>query len=546
MSRIRPVLVMVLFALSLAALWLLYAPAAAGGGLRLVSVSGTSMNPLLHGGDLVFVRPTGSYAPGDVLLYRAESGATYLHRAIREEDGRLIFKGDNNSWEDSTRVRPTDVIGEMVGHVPGAGRLPGGPRFIPILAIVAAAGAALSLLRKDNGISHQRRSPAMNSGLTSGRGPSPRPASNPPSRALAAFARSPLGQGLLNGAAAAGVLATALLLFGFAGPLETSTSTTHTVKYAGSFSFAGVDTSARPAAIETNSADGPVFFRTADTLVVTYGYAVEADAPISSSSQTSLAATLRADNGWTAPLAALDSETHDGVASATFDLAQIGTLLQAFEESTGVKVGSYFVEVTATTDAAATVAGVAAGQRAAHTLTLKGDSSMLQLWDGGKGAAEALNPFDERTVDVPGTTPRTFGILGFEIRAEAARTLGLGLAAATAAALGAAALAAFEYSRRPEAAQAKALLAGKVVEVASVEPEGTVVELTSMNDLRRIAGNRPILLSSIGGRPCYLVSDGVTWYSYTPAGEAADHEAADHGRARGPEGQGEPRLEPHS
>ena len=88
--------------------------------LDLVTTYGTSMEPTLHAGDLVVVRPQDDYRVGDVVAYRSEQlGTIVLHRIIAREGDRYVFKGDNNSWIDEERPTADDLIGAMDTHFDG-------------------------------------------------------------------------------------------------------------------------------------------------------------------------------------------------------------------------------------------------------------------------------------------------------------------------------------------------------------------------------------------------------------------------------------------
>ena len=76
-----------------------------------------SMEPTLSVNDLVFVRATGDYEVGDVVVYQSGSSRV-IHRIARIlEDGSVVTKGDANNTEDEP-IPPEDVKGEMVGKVP--------------------------------------------------------------------------------------------------------------------------------------------------------------------------------------------------------------------------------------------------------------------------------------------------------------------------------------------------------------------------------------------------------------------------------------------
>jgi signal peptidase I len=102
--------------------WLLFAPAALGGGTRYAVVHGTSMEPGLVGGDLVLVRPRSTPTVGDVVLYRNPAlGVRVLHRVVRIEGGRLVLKGDANDFVDDPATAASEVIGTYWFSIPRVG-----------------------------------------------------------------------------------------------------------------------------------------------------------------------------------------------------------------------------------------------------------------------------------------------------------------------------------------------------------------------------------------------------------------------------------------
>lgn len=97
--------------------------AAWAGAVALVVTTGSSMDPTYASGDLVLVRSVDRYEVGDVVAYHNHDlGQVVLHRIVAVEDGALVTKGDDNSWVDSYRPRPSEVQGRQWLHVPGFGR----------------------------------------------------------------------------------------------------------------------------------------------------------------------------------------------------------------------------------------------------------------------------------------------------------------------------------------------------------------------------------------------------------------------------------------
>ena len=78
-----------------------------------VTVTGVSMNPSMHEGDLVTVCHTDSYCVGDILVFLYK-GELLVHRLLKIENGRFFCKGDNAfRLEDLT---DEDIGGKVVLH----------------------------------------------------------------------------------------------------------------------------------------------------------------------------------------------------------------------------------------------------------------------------------------------------------------------------------------------------------------------------------------------------------------------------------------------
>lgn len=113
----------------LATWWTWFRPPVLGGSTTLVTVSGTSMEPGMRTGDLAVVRATGDYAVGDVVAFRIPQedgtrGSTVIHRIVAgDADTGFVLQGDNNDFRDPWQLRPADITGERMLHLPGAGRM---------------------------------------------------------------------------------------------------------------------------------------------------------------------------------------------------------------------------------------------------------------------------------------------------------------------------------------------------------------------------------------------------------------------------------------
>jgi signal peptidase I len=97
-----------------------------GGRAEWVMVSGTSMLPRLHTGDLVLVERRSSYHVGEVVAYRVPKGQVgagfvVIHRIVggNGQTGWRM-KGDNRTAPDLWYPRNRDVLGSKALRIPDA------------------------------------------------------------------------------------------------------------------------------------------------------------------------------------------------------------------------------------------------------------------------------------------------------------------------------------------------------------------------------------------------------------------------------------------
>ena len=97
------------------------------GNVQLKIVKSGSMEPSIMTGSVVIVKPTDSFAVGDVITFGADTGKQIptTHRIIetRTDTGRTYYttKGDANEEADPKQVATSDIIGRVILAVPYAG-----------------------------------------------------------------------------------------------------------------------------------------------------------------------------------------------------------------------------------------------------------------------------------------------------------------------------------------------------------------------------------------------------------------------------------------
>ena len=101
-------------------------PQSLGGNAGYVLVSGQSMEPRYHTGDLVLVERKHGYHAGELIAYRVPkgdpmAGAQVIHRIIGGDAKHgFIVRGDNRTAPDVWRPKPQDIVGAKALRLPNA------------------------------------------------------------------------------------------------------------------------------------------------------------------------------------------------------------------------------------------------------------------------------------------------------------------------------------------------------------------------------------------------------------------------------------------
>ena len=101
-------------------------PQSLGGPAGYVLVSGKSMLPLYHTGDLVLVERQSSYRVGDLIAYRVPkgdpmAGAQVIHRIVGGDATHgFVVQGDNRTAPDVWRPTSKDIVGAKALRIPNA------------------------------------------------------------------------------------------------------------------------------------------------------------------------------------------------------------------------------------------------------------------------------------------------------------------------------------------------------------------------------------------------------------------------------------------
>jgi len=131
------------------------------GNYKMMTVLSGSMEPAIHTGSVVIVKPMKSYEIGDVITFgkatKTETPITHRVYDMRIQEGNPIYitKGDANNAHDQREIMANEVIGKVLFSVPYAGyaveaaKKPIGFILIIIIPAVVIVGDELRKIWKE-------------------------------------------------------------------------------------------------------------------------------------------------------------------------------------------------------------------------------------------------------------------------------------------------------------------------------------------------------------------------------------------------------------
>jgi signal peptidase len=131
-------------------------PQSLGGPAGYVLVSGKSMLPLYHTGDLVLVERQSSYHVGDVIAYRVPkgdpmAGAQVIHRIIGGDATHgFVVQGDNRTAPDVWRPTQKDIVGAKALKIPNGVVVLQYLRSPLLLGLLAACFVFVTVLTRES------------------------------------------------------------------------------------------------------------------------------------------------------------------------------------------------------------------------------------------------------------------------------------------------------------------------------------------------------------------------------------------------------------
>ena len=112
------------------------------GNLKIMAVTSGSMEPTIHTGAVVVIKPEQSYKKEDIVTFKStqkkDDFTTHRVFAVEEVDGSTVLqtKGDANKDPDFEKIGIDKVLGKVIFNIPVIGRAISFIKTLPGLIII--------------------------------------------------------------------------------------------------------------------------------------------------------------------------------------------------------------------------------------------------------------------------------------------------------------------------------------------------------------------------------------------------------------------------
>ena len=488
------------------AVWLTIGPSQLGGPVTYVAVTGTSMEPSMHTGDLVVVRKASSYEVGDVVAYQnPQLNSTVIHRIIRKENDGYVFQGDNNDFVDTYRATPEDIVGRrwiLIGDAGKIVQLVRSPVGAAVLVMIIA-GIVMSGTGKK-----KRKS-----------GGSPRAAFDSSSTSWLKSNRSTI----MTAAGVAAVLFAVLAAFAFMRPSVGTATSKVPYTESGAFSY---EASAKKGPVYPSgrlTTGQPIYMQLVDEVKFAFRYSFESTVPHGVSGNGSLIARLSDGNGWTRDFELSPKTSFSGdrwTASGAVELGPIRSLVKKVEQATGVARDFYTLSIVPRVDVDGTMSGHDFSSSFTPNLAMQVGALEIQVaptTDPSSPDGDALHPSQGGVVLTSSKTAATLGLAGVSLEVAKARWIAIAGFALALTLLGLVGLLVKPRSQ-DEPAQIEAAYGKLMIPVRSImlDPAAAQIEVGAVEVLAALARryDRAILHQQRDDVHRYVLENEGTVYSY--------------------------------
>jgi len=387
--------------------WALFAPPQMGGLSTWVIVNGNSMEPLFYSGDLVIVRGAEFYQVGDVVAYKnMQLGKFVIHRIIREESGRFVLQGDNNSWTDGYEPASNEIIGKQWIHIPFIGKVMNWFRKPIYLSLsVCLMGGLLMISRL------KERSQQLNRKIKQ---TSFRKRLLTPQR---------IGQSGEIFFFILGIILFTSIIFGlvaFTRPVTKTIPEDIPYVHSGKFDYSAP---APSGVYDSNTIQSgqPIFLKLNCEAQIDYSYALAAESVQNIHGSLTINAIISDSNGWKRTLILQPDTAFSGSensASTNINFCTISSIVKAMQEKTGLQHSEYTLSIVPITNIEGEIKGVEFTDVYAPALDFRfNDISfwMTNTRGAGEELVDPLFPVSERTLKNQKEVPETISFLGMKL-----------------------------------------------------------------------------------------------------------------------------------
>ncbi len=413
---LNPFLSAFLLVLTISA-WLVLAPREIGGQTTYVIVIGNSMEPGFRNNDLVLIQQAKVYNVNDIVVYKQPDIGIVFHRIIRIDGAHYIFKGDNNSWEDSYHPDQRELIGKLWIHIPTAGkalRILRTPVGFSSLVIIFSFLLILIIFSDINRIKRHNKEKHIQT---------------------IKFNKSIKDRGMDNNnsdslylIASIGFIAIILAIVSFSQAIVTSTDDNYSFTHNGHFEYF----SAVPDDIYDNDilqSGDPIYRQINDSFNIVFTYDIKSEKPLTSINGTyRMVAIIKEASGWERSLELIKPSlinVEKFTSSAVVDLTQIQSLIDNFEKQTGVANNRYTLVIQPEVVINGKINGRKFQDNFTPDLRFSLDDQKLVLLNDNDLSVDVFNPVKDSIAIGTRNTPNTISILGLQLNILIARIISI-------------------------------------------------------------------------------------------------------------------------
>jgi formylglycine-generating enzyme required for sulfatase activity len=170
----------------------------------------------------------------------------------------------------------------------------------------------------------------------------------------------------------------------------------------------------------------PVFFLLSRDMLVVFDYQFESEAPYEVYGTYNLVARVSEPNGWRRDIILQPHTPFEGGAitiSAQLDLFEVQSIIETYQEQTGVERNEYFLTLLPTIELEGTLNGQGLSTNFAPALEFRLNDLQLWMMDEVTEENPVTTPVQSGSVPKPGSETARLSVLGFSLQVSTARWL---------------------------------------------------------------------------------------------------------------------------